>query len=58
MFSLWFIYKRNFEIWCDMWSTILRPLSELPPSPSSFGHSPKPDKPRPESRIDETSDKP
>lgn len=44
MFSL-LAYKRNIEFWRDMWSVILKPISELPPSPMDAGeqHSPKPE---------------
>lgn len=35
MFSL-LAYQRYVEFWRDMWSILLEPVSELPPSPSSF----------------------
>lgn len=58
MFPL-LVYQRYVAFWRDMWSIILEPISELPPSPSSFDQEPsaKPEAQRPSHHAEATTDK-
>jgi len=59
MFPL-LVYQRYVAFWHDMWSIILEPISELPPSPSSFDQEPsaKPETPPSTLGSDAANDKP
>lgn len=59
MFPL-LMYQRYVAFWHDMWSIILEPISELPPSPSSFDQEPsaKPDTQPSEPQTDSVNDRP
>ncbi|WP_043008234.1 hypothetical protein, partial [Comamonas testosteroni] len=52
-------YQRYVAFWRDMWSIILEPISELPPSPSSFEQEPsaKPEAQQPAHHAEATTDK-
>lgn len=58
MFSL-LVYQRYVEFWRDMWSILLEPISELPPSPSIFDQDPllKPGAQQSKPRADALNDK-